>query len=134
MDNASAVLQDLVDRDAIERVLIKYSNSLSARDFDGVASCFAKECSFAGMAGREGVRNNFVNHFGKPLKNPDMPLDQITKGTYYVSNIQIEVKGDTAKAFSFGRSRLVDKRGNEIVVLVRGFTYTDQLIREDGQW
>ena len=63
-----------------------------------------------------------------------MPVDELKKGMYSLSNIQVEVEGDTAKAYSHGRSLLFGNRDGETVLLVRGFTYTDDLAREEGEW
>ena len=135
MTENSAAVQELLDRAAIEQVLIRYCNGLSAGDYDRVASCFSKEGVFAGMKGREGVRESFANHYNRPLgEHSTLPVDMLKSGTYYLGNVEIEVEGDTAKAFSHGRSRLLGVRGDETVLLVRGFTYTDDLIREDGEW
>ncbi|GAA2848539.1 hypothetical protein GCM10010472_01820 [Pseudonocardia halophobica] len=133
MADAPTTLQQLLDHHAVQEVLVRYCNSLTVKDYDGVASCFSKSADFAGMKGRDGIREVFATHFDVPLRG-GLPIDVLHRGQYFLSNVQIEVDGDTATAFSFGRSHLLGSRGGELVLLVRSFSYTDDLVREEGEW
>ena len=127
-------LDELLAHCAIERVLNKYCNSLTAQDFDGVASCFSPDADFAGMRGRHGIKQAFSRHFNVESEPTGLPIDMLTRGQYFLSNLEIDLHGDVATAFSFGHSHLLGPRGGQSVLLVRGFTYTDELVHQEEGW
>jgi len=142
-------LRDLLDRDAIERLLIRYCNATDAGDWDAVAECFAEDGGWAHRPGegRERLRETFKQMFMRrsapapstastPL-NPATqvaPIDRVEKEQHILSNIEIDVDGDTASSFCAARVYIVGGRGEEPVLLMRGITYTDQLVRTAEGW
>jgi hypothetical protein len=133
MPASQSVVQDLVERDAIQRLMIRYLNANDAHDWDSVVSCFAENGSFGTVVGRAALREMF-GQVRKDRSARLMPVDEVKQATHVLSNVEIELNGDTAKGFSVARSYLLGRRQSEMILLVRGFTYDDELIKEHGEW
>lgn len=118
-------LQDLFDRDEIEQLLIRYCNANDSDDWDGMASVFTEE-----------QRTERAERYSKirTLATTLMPIEKIKVEQHMLSNIEIKVDGDTATAFSACRVYIVGTRGDEPVMLIRGITYTDELVRTAEGW
>jgi uncharacterized protein (TIGR02246 family) len=124
-------LQRVEDELAIRRVLVDYSATQDARDFDGYVALFAKDGEWVNgktvYKGREAIHKMLVGLYGVP------PAGYVNNESFHItSNPQIEVNGDRATA----RSRhLLVMRGpkGEPTPTLAG-RYEDELIREGGKW
>lgn len=151
MSNAEKRLQELLDRDEIERLLIRYCNALDSGDTDSVADCFAEDGGWAHRPGegREQLRARFK---GAATTDADgehqdaaprrreadfVPIDDVEAAQHIVSNVEIALAGDTASSFCAARVYLLGTRDDakdEQFVLIRGITYTDKLVRTAEGW
>ena len=124
-------LQRAEDHLAIERVIVDYAELLDARDFDGYAALFAKEGTWqTGQTVRHGpaeIKAMLAGLFGPTPKG-------FVNGSDYhlVSNIEVDLDGDHAKARSRHLMMIRDEKGHPTPTLA-GY-YEDEFIREDGRW
>jgi 3-phenylpropionate/cinnamic acid dioxygenase small subunit len=109
---------------AIERVLAEYCQRCDDGRFDDLVDLFAADGSFA-FGRREVVGREALLEYFAWAQSPDR------RGKHLVSNVIIEVQGDTATA----RSDYVFlvRRDGDIVPLAAG-RYVDDLRKADGRW
>jgi uncharacterized protein (TIGR02246 family) len=118
----------LADVEAIRRVLIEYGRTLDAGDAAGYADLFALDGEWSGgpysASKREGIR-----------AMAQRVIEGRTPGTtavHFLSNMIVEVDGDTAKAWS--RWMLVVSGADGAATIRRSCSYDDQLVRSEGRW
>jgi hypothetical protein len=124
MDNEQAArLQELWDRKEIEETLLRYTRGLDRLDLDLYRSAFTAD----------GTDNH------GPAKSPDefleewMPKQDGREVTeHIVSNLTIEIDGDTAHVESY--HLVAVKQKDEDVVNLHAGRYADRLVRQDGAW
>jgi uncharacterized protein (TIGR02246 family) len=124
-------LQRVEDELAIRRILVDYSATQDARDYEAYVALFAKEGEWvngkAVYKGREAIRKMLVGLYGTP------PPGYVNSESYHISsNAQIDVHGDRATARSRHLLIMRGPKGEPTPVLAG--RYEDELIREDGQW
>lgn len=119
------------DQLAIQRVITGYAELLDARDFDGYAALFAKDGTWAtGQTVRHGpdeIKAMLTGLFGPT------PAGYVNGSDYHlVSNIEVDVDGDHAKARS--RHLMITRgKGGHPTPTLAGW-YEDEFVREDGRW
>jgi ketosteroid isomerase-like protein len=118
-----ARLQELLDRAAIQDVLLRYARGVDRRDLDLVASCFTPDASYEGTLGRGGV--------AQALAALREAMTRYESTMHFLGNQVIEIAGDRAESetYAIAYHRLHDQRN--LVVAVR---YLDQLTRTAGRW
>jgi uncharacterized protein (TIGR02246 family) len=124
-------LQRVEDELAIRRVLVDYSATQDAKDYEGYAALFAKNGEWVNgktvHKGREAILKMLIGLYGTP------PPGYTNNESYHItSNPQVDVNGDRGTA----RSRhLLVMRGpkGEPQPMLAG-RYEDEFIREDGKW
>lgn len=124
-------LQRVEDELAIHRLLVDYSASQDARDYEAYAALFAREGEWVNgnrtFKGREAIHQMLIDLYG-----PTPPGFTNNESYHITSNPQVDLQGDRATA----RSRhLLVMRGphGEPVPMLAG-RYEDELVREDGEW
>jgi hypothetical protein len=129
-ESLAARVQRLEDVEAITNVLITYGRSLDARDLDTYSKLFARDGEWSGGFGT--VKG------GPPAVLAFMQKSLGTGGgragsTYHImSNFQIDVKGDTATAWSHWT--FISAGAENKPAIAQGGRYEDTLVREDGHW
>ena len=120
-------LQRLEDIEAIRTVLIDYGRFLDARDFASYSRLFAKDGEWVGGFGTVKGPAAIQAFMEKNIPGPN------TAHNYHVlSNFEIEVRGDTATAWS--RWTFVVPGPDQKPTMAQGGRYEDLLVREDGRW
>jgi len=124
-------LQKLEDEAEIRRIMVDYAALLGARDYDGYAALFAQDGIWQNgdivKKGHDEIRDLLVGMFGEYDPN------YVNNEMYMlVSNIQIDVHGDTATATS---RQLTIRRGEggRPTPVLNG-RYDDTFVRENGKW
>jgi len=124
-------LQKLEDESQIRRIIEDYAVRLTSRDFDGYIALFAPNGTWRNgptiKNGREEIKAMLVAMF------PNTPADYVNNDSYMlVSNVRIDLDGDSAKAFSRQLSVIRGKDGDPVPVL--SGMYEDEFVRQDGKW
>jgi len=127
---AQARLQELEDKEAIRQIFTDYARFLDSGNFEGYASLFARngwmKASLGEATGPEEILV-LLNKYRAASKGKNLP-----KGRHIVTNHDIIIDGDTAKATVQWFYLTPDPDGSPIVL--QGGTYTDDVVREDGAW
>lgn len=126
-------LQMLEDKDAIRHLLETYIDFNESRDYRGYSYLFAKDGVLhlrrGDAVGPDAIYKLLEESFGGPL-----PADSFLRNASHVlSNIIIEVDGDTATARSRWALLSPSPTDGSPRVAQSGF-YNDRLAREDGEW
>jgi hypothetical protein len=127
--NLATRVQQIEDREAIQRLLMEYGRSLDNRDFVTYSHLFASNGewsgSFGSFKGPAAIEAAMVKSFANAT---DIP-----KGTNFhmMSNVIIDLQGDRATASSKWIFFKMDGSKPEGAIAGR---YDDVLIRENGQW
>jgi hypothetical protein len=115
---------ELLDRDAIGRVLAKYAMALDRRDLDAVGTCFAPAARLRSARGEARGRSDIVALVGR--------VRAYAATQHIVSSILIDLNGDRAHSESYTIAHLLDASGETI--LVRGLRYGDEFVRTSEGW
>ncbi len=123
-DDAVRAERDEAER-AITRVLYDYADRVDRLDVDGVLSCFTPDGEFdfgfgRVFAGQDGLRRLYTR------------LDMYRATSHHVSNVCIDVDGDTARVRSVLYALHI-RREDDSVVHAWG-QYLDEFARLDGRW
>lgn len=124
-------LRALEDEREIRELIVRYAQRLDARDHKGYAQLFARDGRWSGqmgdVTGPEAIEQMLIEGFGAPPEG-----FRNTKNFHLMSNIVIEIDGDTARA----ESRLVyfARSAEARPVAMLAGRYRDELVREDGRW
>lgn len=123
-----SALQDLLDHSDVRRILEKYMSCLDRRDYAGIASCFTDDAEI------QYDLKPWRFKGGRELADQARFIEQYTATNHAVSNVDIELSGDTAHTHIFAVATLL--AGTEVSgrVLVRGIHYEDWLARSANGW
>jgi hypothetical protein len=126
-------LQLLEDREAIRHLLETYIDFNEARDYRGYSQLFATNGKLnlrrGAAVGPDAIYELLEENFGGPL-----PADSFLRNASHVlSNVIIEVDGDTATARSRWALLSPSPADGTPYVAQSGF-YRDSLVRENGEW
>jgi hypothetical protein len=125
-------LQRLEDAEAIRLLLDRYIELNESRDYAAYSQLFARDGELVTRRGRttgpQAIHEFLETNFGAQARTANDPLQG---SSHILSNIRIEVDGDTATATS--RWTLLTQGGERPQVGQSG-RYVDQLVREGGVW
>jgi hypothetical protein len=127
--NLATRVQQIEDREAIQRLLMEYGRSLDNRDFATYSHLFASNGEWSGSFGTFRGPAAIQAAMEKAFAN----AKDIPKGTNFhmMSNVIIDLQGDRATASSKWIFFKMDKSKPEGAIAGR---YDDVLIRENGAW
>src|SRR4051812_2149702 len=129
-DTASlaARIQRLEDIEAIRTLMLDYGRLLDLRDLAGYSRLFAKDGEWVGGFGSAKGPSEILAFMQK-----NMGTGPNRNNSFHIlSNFEIEVKGDSATAWS--RWTFVIPAADGKPVISQAGRYDDILIREDGRW
>jgi SnoaL-like domain len=133
IDSAS---RETADRVAIAGVLHRYARGLDTFDAEVTASCFTDDCRYHlgdhVIVGRGALLDVFADRTG--VRKRETGLDPIEAFTHPMSNIEVWLDGDRARAESMVTAYVVGRRGSDQVMLVRCVRYYDRLVRVGDEW
>jgi len=123
----AARVQRLEDIEEIRTVLLDYGRFLDARDFAAYSRLFAKDGEWVGGFGTVQGPAAIQAFMEKNIAGPNRG------NTFHIlSNFEIEVHGDTAKAWS--RWTFVTPGADKKPAMSQAGRYDDTLVRENGHW
>jgi uncharacterized protein (TIGR02246 family) len=126
--NLAARLQQLQDKEEIERLLLDYGRHLDSRDFAAYGRLFAKDGEWVGGFGTATGGPAGIQAFMEKA----MGTGPNTAHNYHLlTNFVITVMGNTATAWSRWAFVVPGPSGATIAQAGR---YDDTLVRENGQW
>ena len=121
-------LQRLEDMEEIRNVLLDYGRFLDSRDLAAYSRLFAKDGEWAGGFGS--VRGPAAIQL---FMEKNLGTGGNRGNTFHImSNFVIDVKGDTATAWS--RWTFVTPGADGKPVISQSGRYDDMFVREDGRW
>jgi uncharacterized protein (TIGR02246 family) len=124
----AARLQRLEDIEEIRTLLLDYGRFLDARDLPAYSRLFAKDGEWVGGFGSAQGPAGILAFMEKNLgAGPNRG------NTFHIlSNFEIDVKGDTATAWS--RWTFITPAADGKPVVSQAGRYDDTLVRENGKW
>ena len=135
-------VQELIDRAAIENLLISYYTHLGADENDDFAAYYTEDAVFDVNClvanGRDAIVALYDNPTGEeqPAEEEGEPAEKEAGpvGHMLLTNMQIDIDGDTAEATTLWTQVLNTDPYGPPTLLENGREY-DQLVRqEDGSW
>jgi 3-phenylpropionate/cinnamic acid dioxygenase small subunit len=116
-------LQGLIDRQAIQDVLLRYCRGVDRRDFDLVRSCYHDD-AYDLHGSYEGGPDGFIEHLKRNARW-DATM-------HVIGNQLIELDGDLARCESYCIS--YHRHEAEAEDMVIGLRYVDRVERRQGEW
>jgi ketosteroid isomerase-like protein len=125
--NDHDAVQQLVDRVAIEDVLVRCALAQDRHDWDAVAGCFQPDAVYVHPKGR-------LDGAAAIAERSRAALGALDASQHLIGSIQIEVSGNTARATSYFHAQHVraGAPGGDLYVI--SGTYADDLEYRDGVW
>lgn len=123
-------LQKVEDQMAVDRILVDYSKTQDAHDYDGYVALFAKNGEW--VNGRIVKKRDEIKQMLVDLYGPMKPGYVNAESYHITTNPEVNVTGDTATARS--RHLLIMRGPGGTPQPMLAGRYEDDLIREDGQW
>jgi uncharacterized protein (TIGR02246 family) len=126
--SVAARLQRLEDMEEIRTLLLDYGRHLDSRDLAAYSKLFAKDGEWVGGFGSARSPAGILAFMEKNLgTGPNR-----NNSFHILSNFVIDVKGDTATAWS--RWTFVVPAADGKPVISQSGRYDDTFVREDGRW
>ena len=125
--NDHEAVQQLLDRVAIEDVLVQCALAQDRQDWDGVAGCFEPDAVYLHPKGR-------IDGVAGIVERSRSALGALDSSQHLIGSIRIEVSGDTARSTSSFHAQHFRASAPGGDVFVISGTYDDDLRRRDGIW
>jgi ketosteroid isomerase-like protein len=132
-------LQELEDRAEITDIVSRYGNGVRLHDAEIVASCFADDAVLdhgAGQVieGHEALLAYFADTSTSAASKSVMTFDERIGSTPVMSNVLIDLDGDSAHCESMCLAIHVGTKDGAGKVIVRGTRNIDDLVRTSQGW
>jgi ketosteroid isomerase-like protein len=124
--DADVVIRDLVDRAAIQDVILRYARGVDRRDLDLVASCFLPDALYEGAMAHGAI--------GDALAALRDRMTRYDATMHFIGNQLIDITGDAASSetYAVAYHRLTENGDAKLFSV--GVRYCDELIRDRDQW
>lgn len=130
--SVEARLQRLEDVEDIRLLLERYVELNEARDYAGYTQLFARDGELVLRVGRARGPAQILELLQKNFGGANAARGPRPGSSHLITNLRIEVRGDTATAFS--RWTLLSPLENGRQEVAGKGHYQDRLVREDGRW
>ena len=120
-------VQQLLERDAIQEILVRYATSLDDRNWDRLATCFTEDA----------VADYGTGVFEGPTAIAGLcrqMLEPLEVSQHLLGTIEIIVDGENATSRCYFHAQHVKPGLDEGTQLIIAGTYEDSLRKVDGQW
>ena len=120
-------LQELLDKQAIYEVVLRYCRGIDRLDLELVRSCYHPD-AVDHHTGFTGTRDDYVDWVAGGLARMDGTM-------HVVANHLVELEGDVAYSETYGNAHHWGSPPEDPTVnFVSGFRYVDRFERRDGRW
>lgn len=126
MTETDDAIRHLIDRAAIQDLLVRYAHCVDRRDLEGVAACFTSDAGYRGSLGEGTIQNALV-----ALRQR---MDRYESTMHLLGNQLIEIDGDRAKSETYAIAHHRINNNGDRRNLTVGVRYEDDLVRRDGRW
>jgi ketosteroid isomerase-like protein len=130
-----AEVDALLDRAAITDLIYRFAHGLDHHDTAAVASCFTDAAVFV-RAGEPRLVSEL--HLGARQDPTTVRratgLDRIDVSTHSMTDVTIDLRGDTATAQTVVLTTIVGHRDGVPAMRFRGIRFYDDLVRHRGEW
>jgi ketosteroid isomerase-like protein len=138
-DDDAARLRELEDRAEINDIVNRYGNGVRLSDAEQIVSCFADDAVVdhghgQTVEGREALLAYFANSARSSVAQSVLTFDQKVASTPVMSNVLIDIDGDTAHCESMCLAIHGGFKHGEGKVIVRGTRNIDELVRTAKGW
>ncbi len=125
--NVHDAVRHLIDRVAVEQVLVRCALAQDRHDWDGVADCFEPDAVYIHPKGRIEGRAGIV-------ERSRAALGALDASQHLIGSIQLDVSECTARSTSYFHAQHVrtGAAGGDLFVI--SGTYADLLQHRDGVW
>lgn len=132
-DSEKALLQKLVDHQAIEDLMTAYGMTLDHRDFPAFGQLFAEDATYGGgrgepTRGRAAIQAQLDNTLTSNVNHLPEP------GHHVYFDPLIEIDGDHATGQTLGAYAVPDPSASFGWRLTFFITYEDKFVKRDGHW
>jgi 3-phenylpropionate/cinnamic acid dioxygenase small subunit len=126
MTEIDKALQHLIDRAAIQDLLVRYAHCVDRRDLEGVAACFTADAEYRGSLGDGTIENALV-----ALRDR---MARYESTMHLLGNQLIEIDGDRARSETYAIAHHRLNNDGDRRTLTVGVRYADDLVRREGRW
>ena len=119
----------LEDKAVIRETLLRYAAGVDRKDWGLMSTCFTADCTGVW----NGVELNGIQAIVDYI-NQAASLFTVLGAMHMLTNIYVELDGDTARAETYAFSSLAADQDGEVFLRLRGLRYRDTLVRRDGDW
>jgi hypothetical protein len=119
-------VRQLLDRAAIQDVILRYARGVDRRDLDLVASCFIPGAAYEGALARGTV--------GDALAALRDRMTRYDATMHFIGNQLIDITGDAASSETYAVAYHRLTENGEAKLFSVGVRYCDELIRDGDQW
>ncbi|HWE68824.1 MAG TPA: nuclear transport factor 2 family protein [Acidimicrobiales bacterium] len=135
----TARLRELEDRAEITDIVSRYGDGVRRGDAASIAACFADDASLdhghgQSVEGIEAIRQYFGAVKDSAASKAVMNFDEKAASTPVMSNVLIDLDGDTAHCESMCLAIHAGFRDGEGSIIVRGTRNIDDLVRTPEGW
>jgi ketosteroid isomerase-like protein len=125
-------LRDLVDREAIARLIFRYADRVDGRDPTGVVECFTPDAHFEAGGGAFVVdgAEALARFFEQALAAGPDGIGGMS--THLMTNVMVDLDGNAAHAETKAVAYLTKEDARTVVV--RGLRYSDDCVRAEHGW
>jgi hypothetical protein len=122
----SAALRELLDKQAIAEVVLRYCRGIDRMDRELVRSCYHPDATDS-HGSFEGGIDAFLDWVWRLLARYESTM-------HFVGNLLVEPRGDVARAETYGVAYHRSASEDPKLSLTTGFRYVDRFERRDGEW
>jgi ketosteroid isomerase-like protein len=132
--------EELSDRAEITEVINRYGRCVTERDLETMVGLFTDDAVMDSYGsepteGIEAIRRMFAASMRpSPSSPPPLPMDEHIVSTPLMTNVIIDLEGDTAKVESLCLAAHAGRRGVSGTILLRGMRNRDQFRRTPQGW
>ena len=120
----NATVQDLLDREAIRDVLLRYARGVDRKDLDLVAACFTPDAAYDGALG--------VGTVATALAALHSAMARYAATMHFMPHQHIELHGDSATSETYAVA--YHRLAGEPTLFTVGVRYLDELSRHGDRW